>query len=384
MANGKRSFHATGIRHMAQQNFYETLGLQKGASAKEIKSAYYQLAKKWHPDVNKGNAEAEKKFQGIQQAYEVLKDDEKRAMYDQVGHEAFEQAAAGGAPGGGAGFRGFDETIFGDAFGGGMDEMFSRVFGGGVGREGRPHVQVQLDLTFREAVQGCSKTVNFQTAVRCQSCNGSGLPPGVQPQTCKTCKGRGRIVMQQAFFTFESTCSACGGSGQMVKDHCRTCRGAGVVKGNREVRVDVPAGVESGTTLQVHGEGGEGPKGGRPGNLMLQIRVQPDKVFRREGADIYVDVPVPFTQAILGGSVQVPTLTGDVVLKIRPGTQPGHKQVMRGKGVKVLNSRHYGDQYVLINVTLPQNITQRQRQLLEEFAGEDSAEPERAAAEGSG
>jgi len=156
------------------------------------------------------------------------------------------------------------------------------------------------------------------------------------------------------------------------------------VKGNREVRVDIPAGVDTGLNLKVHGEGGEGPKGGRPGNLLLQIRVQPDKVFRREGADIYVDVPIPFTQAILGGSVHVPTLTGDVLLKIRPGTQPGHKQVMRGKGVKVLNSRHYGDQFVLIVVTIPSNITQRQRQLLEEFAGEESVEPYRAAAEGSG
>jgi molecular chaperone DnaJ len=369
---------------MARQNFYETLGLEKGASAKDIKSAYYQLAKKWHPDVNEGNPDAEKRFQEIQQAYEVLKDDEKRAMYDQVGHEAFEQAAAGGGPGGGpGGFGGFNEDIFGDAFGGGMDEMFNRVFGGGA-RESRPHVQVQLDLNFREAVQGCSKVVNFQTSVRCQTCNGSGLPPGVQPQTCKQCKGRGRVMMQQAFFTFESTCPACDGSGQKVKDHCRSCRGAGVVKGNREVRVDIPAGVDNGTTLKVHGEGGEGPKGGRPGNLMLQIRVLPDKVFRREGADIYVDVPVPFTQAILGGSVQVPTLTGDVLLKIKPGTQPGHKQVMRGKGVKVLNSRHYGDQYVLINVAIPTNITERQRQLIEEFAGEETVEPYRAAAESSG
>ncbi|XP_024361833.1 uncharacterized protein [Physcomitrium patens] len=379
---GRRGFHATGVQHMARQNFYETLGLQRGANPKEIKSAYYELAKRWHPDVNKGNAEAERKFQEIQQAYEVLKDDEKRAMYDQVGHDAFEQAAAGGAPGGGAGFGGFDETIFGDAFGGGMDEMFNGIFGGG--RESRPHVQVQLDLTFREAVQGCSKAVNFQTTVRCQPCSGSGLPPGVKPQTCKTCRGRGRVVMQQAFFAFESTCSKCGGSGQMVKDHCRNCDGAGVVKGHREVRVDIPAGVESGTTLKVHGEGGEGPKGGRPGNLMLQIRVQPDKVFRREGANLYVDVPISFTHAILGGSVQVPTLTGDVLLKIRPGTQPGHKQVMRGKGVKVLNSRHYGDQYVLINVTIPTNITQRQRQLIEEFSGEEYAEPEPAVAEGSG
>uniref|UniRef100_A0A7I4C5Q5 Uncharacterized protein n=1 Tax=Physcomitrium patens TaxID=3218 RepID=A0A7I4C5Q5_PHYPA len=384
-AAARRSFHSTGVQHMARQNFYDALGLKKGASAKEIKSAYYKLAKQWHPDVSKGNAEAERKFQEIQQAYEVLKDDEKRAMYDQVGHDAFEQAAAGGAPGGGAGFGGFGGGFEGfgfggDAFGGGMDEVLHRVFGGG--REGRPHVQVQLDLTFREAAQGCSKVVNFQTTVRCQPCNGSGLPPGVQPQTCKTCKGRGRIVVQQAFFTFESTCSTCGGSGHMVKDHCRSCQGAGVVKGNREVRVDIPAGVESGTTLKVHGEGGEGPKGGRPGNLLLQIRVQPDKVFKREGADIYVDIPIPFTQAILGGSVQVPTLTGDVVLKIRPGTQPGHKQVMRG--VKVLNSRHHGDQYVLINVTIPTNITQRQRQLIEEFAGEESSEPETAAAEGSG
>jgi molecular chaperone DnaJ len=170
----------------------------------------------------------------------------------------------------------------------------------------------------------------------------------------------------------------------MVKDHCRSCQGVGVVKGNREVRVDIPAGVASGTTLKINGEGGEGAKGVRPGNLLLQIRVQPDKVFKRDGADISVDVSIPFTQAILGGSVQVPTLTGDVLLKIRPGTQPGQKQVLRGKGVRVLNSRHYGDQYVQINVVIPMNITHRQRQIIEEFAREESGETESVAAEGSG
>ncbi len=380
---GRRSFHATGVQRMAaaqQRDYYEILGLQRGATQKEIKTAYYSLAKAYHPDVNKANPDAEKQFQEVQQAYEVLKDEEKRTMYDQVGHDAYQQAAAGGAPGGGSGFEGFSETIFGDMFSGGMDEMFKQAFGD---QGGRRHVQVTVPLTFMEAVQGCTKNVTFPASVRCQSCSGTGLPPGVKPQPCKTCRGKGRVVMQQAFFTFESTCSSCGGSGQSVKDRCRTCKGQGTVRGTKEVEVNIPAGVETGTTLQVSGEGGEGARGVRSGNLRIQIQVMSDPVFRREGADVHVDATISVVQAILGGQVQVPTLTGDVVLRVRAGTQPGQKQVLRGKGIKVLNSKHYGDQYVHINVVIPVDINEHQRSLIEEFGRYESAEADQAA-EGSG
>ncbi|CAK9225063.1 unnamed protein product [Sphagnum troendelagicum] len=383
----RRRFHGSGVQRMAQQkkDFYEILGLQSGATQKEIKTAYYSLAKAYHPDVNKENPSAEKQFQEVQQAYEVLKDDEKRAMYDQLGHDAYQQAAAGGAPASG-GFEGFSETIFGDMFSGGVDEMFRQAFGGDQQGGGRRHVQVTLSLTFMESAQGCSKKVSFPTSVRCHSCHGTGLPPGVEPQPCKACRGKGRQVMQQGFFTFESTCSSCGGSGHSVKDRCRTCKGQGTVKGTREVDVTIPAGVETGTVLQMRGEGGQGSRGIRPGNLHIQIQVMNHPVFRREGADVHVDATVSVVQAILGGQVQVPTLAGDVVLKLRAGTQPGQKQVLRGKGIKVLNSKHYGDQYVHINVVIPVSINQHQQSLIEEFGRYESTEAAAAdqAAEGSG
>ncbi|CAK9207240.1 unnamed protein product [Sphagnum troendelagicum] len=383
---GKRGY-ATGDRSV-RTDLYETLGLQKGASTKDIKSAYYQLAKKYHPDVNMGNPDAEKKFQEVQQAYEVLKDDKKRALYDQVGQEAYEQATTGspyaGNPyagssysgGGSRGFEGFSETIFGNGFGGGMDEMFKMVFGDKVAVHQNQNVEVTVELTFREAVEGCSKQVSFSAPIPCSACNGRGFPPGARPQTCSTCGGRGRVVMRKAFLKQESTCPSCGGRGQTAQEHCHQCQGSGTVQARREVRVNIPPGVETGVTFRVRG--GDGQE-----NLIIRVQVLNDRIFRREGADVHVDVPISISQAVLGGQVQVPTLTGDVVLKIRPGTQPGQMQVMRGKGIKMLDSNQHGDQYVHINVIIPMNISQRQQMLMQDFAREENRDGSNAAT-GSG
>ncbi|KAJ7559763.1 hypothetical protein O6H91_04G100200 [Diphasiastrum complanatum] len=378
-----RSFHTTGPQYAAKRDFYEVLGVEKSAGSAEIKKAYYALAKQYHPDVNKGDSETEKKFQEIQHAYEVLRNDEKRSLYDQVGPERYEEAVSGTGPSS-SGFEGFGDTIFEDFFAGGMEEIFGNMFGRGPA-SGK-HVQLGLELSFMEAVRGCSKNVSYRTHVRCTTCKGVGLPPDVKPQTCKTCKGSGMVYMQKGFFSIQSTCGTCQGTGQYVKEHCRTCQGKGMVMGTKEVVVEVPPGVESGVHIKLSGEGGGGARGVRPGDLTVQIQVLDDPIFRRDGADVHVDASISMTQAILGGTVRIPTLTGDVVLKIRPGTQPSQKQVLKGKGIKVLKSRHeqYGDQYIHFRVLIPVDLNPRQRALIEEFALEETSETETTAAEGSG
>ncbi|KAG6557408.1 hypothetical protein Mapa_000677 [Marchantia paleacea] len=374
-----RGFHATGVQHMSKRDFYEVLGVSRGASGPEIKKAYYALAKKFHPDMNKGDDKAEEKFQEIQHAYEVLKDDEKRSLYDQVGPEAYDAAADGGgrSP---SGFEGFD------GFGGfDVNEVLNSFFG--VQQDGRRSVvKVDLDLSFKEAVLGCTKEVSFQTRARCRTCNGSGIPVGAKVRSCQGCGGSGKIRYKQGWVTLESTCETCGGTGKFTKEKCSTCRGAGTVKAGKQVVVTVPQGVENGMSLKLQGEGGAGPAGSRSGDLYVQLRVADDPIFRREGADIHLNTSISFTQAILGGEVQVPTLTGDVLLKVRPGTQPNQKLVLRGKGIKMLNSKHYGDQYVHFTVVIPLNLSLEQRRLIEEFAREESGESEKVdnAAEGSG
>ncbi|MQL87984.1 hypothetical protein Taro_020518 [Colocasia esculenta] len=392
-----RSFH--GTRPMCVRDYYEVLGVSKNASPSEIKKAYYALAKKLHPDTNKDDAEAERKFQEVQRAYEVLKDEEKKSLYDQVGAEAFEQAASGGGPGGGPFDGGFNP----------FEEFFR---GGGMGSD------IELEISFMEAVQGCTKTVSFQTELPCETCNGTGVPPGTKPDTCRTCRGSGMTFMQKGPFRIQSTCMQCGGIGKTVKNFCKSCKGSKVVRGTKSTRIDVMpvgvfngenllvsylpsshllvsgriicnfsddlsfvqisfycAGVDNDETIRINRGGGADPEGDMPGDLY----VHQDPVFRREGRDIHVDAILSITQAILGGSIQVPTLTGDVVLKVRQGTQPGQKVVLRGKGIKTRNSAFYGDQYVHFNVSIPTNLTQRQRMLIEEFAKEEQREDYKSA-----
>ncbi|XP_026413415.1 chaperone protein dnaJ GFA2, mitochondrial-like [Papaver somniferum] len=358
------------------RDYYDILGVSKKSSVSEIKKAYHGLAKKFHPDTNKGDADAAKKFQEVQKAYEVLKDNEKRSYYDQVGHDAFEQQGAGGggpSPFNG-GFNPFEDFFRpgAGAGGGGVNDFFKEFFKQkGFGGQ---DVKVVFELSFMEAVRGCSKTVTFQTSLPCEACGGTGVPPGTMPETCQTCRGSGVVTMQTGPFRMQKTCTCCGGMGKIVTSFCKSCKGDRVVRGPKTVNINVMPGIDNNETIRIPKSGGADPDGNQPGDLYITINVREDPVFRREGLDIHVDAVVSATQAILGGTVQVPTLTGDVVLKVPPGTQPGQKAVLKRKGIKTSNSALFGDQYVHFNVSIPTNLTQRQRELIEEFAKEEQGE----------
>ncbi|CAN1159696.1 Chaperone protein dnaJ GFA2, mitochondrial [Linum perenne] len=362
-----RLIHATAH---TSKDYYETLGVSKNATQSDIKKSYYQLAKKLHPDSNKDDPEAQQKFQEVSKAYEVLKDEEKRSQYDQLGHETFENHGdAGFQPGG----MGFDHP-FGDFFR--MDDVFGNMFKQQLGGQ---DVKVAIELSFMEAVQGCTKTITFQTDVPCETCRGEGVPSGVKPQICKRCKGTGTIFTQKGFFSVQHTCNQCGGAGQTVSSLCKSCRGRKVLKGSKSIKLDIMAGVDDNDTIKVPRSGGADPDRNQPGDLLVTIKVREDPVFRREGSSIHVDAVLSVTQAILGGTIQVPTLTGDVVLKVRAGTQPGQKVVLKKKGIKARNSYTYGDQFVHFNISIPTSISPRQRELLEEFSKEESGECEKRA-----
>lgn len=315
-----------------------------------------------------------------------MKDEEKRTVYDQVGPDQYERAAAGG--GGPGGFEGGFGNPFEDIFSGGagrtggMNDFLRNIF---KDREsGGQDVKVKLELSFMEAVEGCKKTINFQTLVTCETCNGAGVPAGTKPETCLACRGSGYMILQTGPFRMQSTCSQCGGSGKTVKDFCKSCRGKKVVPGIKTVSIDIAPGTDDEDVMKVLRSGQADPDGLRPGDLYVAIKVREDPVFRREKGDIHVDAVLNVTQAILGGTVQVPTLAGDVVLKVKPGTQPGQKVVLRGKGIKTRNSYSYGDQYVHFNVKIPVNLTQKQRMLLEEFEKEEKGEDDKDAEKAAG
>ncbi|KAF5752679.1 chaperone protein dnaJ 1 mitochondrial [Tripterygium wilfordii] len=366
-----RSIHGTA--YVSVKDYYDTLGVSKNATASEIKKAYYGLAKKLHPDTNKEDPEAEKKFQEVSKAYEVLKDEEKRAQYDQVGHDAFEQQDGnGGFPG--QGFHNpFDEFFR-------MDDMFGNMFKQKLGGQ---DAKVAIEISFMEAVQGCTKTINFKTDVPCSACGGEGVPPGVKPERCRRCKGSGTIFSQKGIFSIQSTCPQCGGIGQTVSSVCKSCNGGKVIKGSKSVKLDIMPGVDDNETMRVYRSGGADPDGNQPGDLYVTIKVREDPVFRREDSNIHVDAVLNITQAILGGTIQVPTLTGDVVLKVRAGTQPGQKVVLKKKGIKSRKSYSFGDQYVHFTVNIPTNLTPRQRELIEEFAKEEQGDYDKRAAAGA-
>lgn len=357
---------------MAVRDYYDVLGVSKNANPSDIKKAYYALAKKLHPDTNKDDPDAERKFQEVQRAYEVLKDEDKRSLYDQVGPEQFEEAAAGGGqpgdPFGQAGFSPFDDFF---------SSFFRRTNIGG------QDAKVALELSFMEAVQGCTKTLTFQTVLPCEACGGSGVPPGTRPETCRTCRGSGMRFMQTGPFRMQTTCTQCGGTGKIVTNVCKSCKGERVVRGTKTVKLDVMPGVDDGETMKILRSGGADPDGNQPGDLYVTIKIREDPVFRREGSDIHVDAVLSVTQAILGGTIQVPTLTGDVVIKVRPGTQHGQKVVLKGKGIKARYSTSYGNQFVHFNLSIPTNLTQRQRMLIEEFAKEEQGEYDKGAAAGA-
>jgi molecular chaperone DnaJ len=357
---------------MAKRDYYEVLGVQRTAEEAEIKKAYRRLAMKLHPDRNPGNAEAEAGFKEAKEAYEVLSDPAKRAAYDRYGHAGVE-AQAGRA--GGAGFNPAD--AFGEIFG----DVFGDIFGGG--RRGRSTVfrgadlRYELSLTLEQAVFGETVNITVPTLIHCETCDGSGARPGTSPVTCRTCGGAGQVRVSQGFFAIQQTCPACRGRGQTIEDPCPDCSGRGRIQKTRTLAVKVPAGVDSGDRIRLTGEGEAGTNGGPPGDLYVEIQVKAHEVFERDGADLSCVIPISFATAALGGTIQVPSLEGEVALKIPAETQSGRVFRIRGKGVRPVRSNGPGDLYCRVEVETPVNLTSEQKRLLEAFDAALSAGGER-------
>ncbi|APH55791.1 Chaperone protein DNAJ [Granulibacter bethesdensis] len=362
---------------MAKQDYYATLGVARDANADELKKAYRKLAMQYHPDRNPGDHEAEAKFKDVSEAYDVLKDEQKRAAYDRFGHAAFEN----GGGGGGGGFGGFQEGGLGDIF----DQMFGDFMGrrGGAPRTGSDlRAAVEIDLV--EAFNGTKATLRVPTRVTCESCHGTGSEDkNKSADTCPTCQGAGKVRAQQGFFVVERTCPTCGGAGRVIRNPCRVCQGAGTVSQERTLQISIPAGVEDGTRIRLSGEGEAGPNGTPPGDLYVHVAIRPHPIFQREGANIFCRVPLRMTQAALGGEIEVPVIDGtSAKVKIPAGTQSGEQFRLRGKGFSVLRSPARGDMYIQVNVETPQHLSKRQQELLEEFEREASTTKASPEAEG--
>jgi molecular chaperone DnaJ len=350
-------------------DYYDLLGVSRTASPEDIKKAYRKLAMQHHPDKHGGHKEAETKFKEINEAYEVLRDQQRRAAYDRFGHAAFENNGAG------AGFGGFDFAAgFGDIF----EEMFGEILGGGR-RGGRQQqhsprgadLRYDLTVTLEEAFRGVEKTIKIFSHTTCAACKGQGTAPGTSPETCATCDGHGRVRAQQGFFTIERTCPTCQGAGRVIKSPCKNCLGVGRVRKERTLAVTIPAGVESGTRIRLAGEGEAGQHGGPSGDLYVILNVGAHTLFQREGANLFCRVPVPMTLAALGGTIEVPTIDGVMTsLKIDAGVQSGHQARIKHKGMSVLRSQNRGDLYVELLVETPVHLSKRQKELLEAFAKE--------------
>ena len=358
---------------MSKRDYYDVLGVEKNADDKAIKSAFRKLAMANHPDRNQGDEAAEQRFREANEAYDVLKDPQKRAAYDRMGHAAFDQAAGGGGGFGGGGFGGGG---FSDIF----DQMFSEFSrgarGGQADRAGND-LRYDLNVSLEEAFSGVQRDVTVNVPVGCDSCEGSGASDGSHPQTCGTCGGSGRVRAQQGFFAVERTCHACQGMGQVISDPCRSCGGEGRVMQNKVLSVSVPAGVDTGTRIRLSGKGEAGLRGGPPGDLYIFISVDPHPILDRDGADIMCRIPVPMTTAALGGAIEVPTVEGRLArLTIEPGTQSGRRFRMRGKGMPVLRRNTRGDQIVEVQVETPTNLTKKQKDLLTQFADAGDTSPE--------
>ncbi|MCZ8375446.1 MAG: molecular chaperone DnaJ [Beijerinckiaceae bacterium] len=360
---------------MAKRDYYEVLGVPKNADDAALKSAFRKLAMQYHPDKNPGDAEAERKFKELNEAYQILSDPQKRGAYDRFGHQAFE---GGGGPGGPGGFgpdfassmSDIFEDIFGDVFGGGGGRR-----GGGRGRERGADLRYNLEITLEEAYKGKNATVKVPTAITCEACSGTGAKPGSKPKTCGTCGGAGRVRATQGFFSIERTCPTCGGRGEVIEDPCRSCGGAGRVTRERTLSVNVPAGVEDGTRIRLAGEGEAGMRGAPSGDLYIFLSVKPHGFYSRDGADLFCRVPISMVAAALGTEVAVPTLDGsEARIRIPEGTQSGKQFRLRNKGMPILRSKEMGDLYVQAVVETPQNLTKRQRELLAEFENASSKE----------
>jgi molecular chaperone DnaJ len=347
---------------MSKRDYYEILGVNKSDDAKEIKKAYRRVAMKFHPDRNPEDADAENKFKEASEAYEILSDEEKRAAYDRFGHAGVDpQMGAGGAGFSGGNFSDIFGDVFGDIFGGG---------GGGRGRGGPQRgadLRYTLDISLEDAVKGATVTIKVPTLVGCQECDGSGAKKGSSPSTCGTCGGAGQVRMQQGFFQVQQTCPNCRGAGKVISDPCRGCHGRGRVEETKTLSVKVPPGVDSGDRIRLSGEGEAGPEGGPTGDLFVQMSVRDHSIFERDGKHLYCEVPITFTDAALGGELEVPTLDGRVKLKIPAETQTGKLFRLRGKGVKPVRGGSTGDLLCRAVVETPVHLTKRQKELLDEL-----------------
>lgn len=343
---------------MSKRDYYEVLGASRTASRAEIKKAYRKVAMKYHPDRNQDDADAEAKFKEVQEAYSILKDEQKRAAYDQFGHAGVDPSAG---MGGGQGAGGF-----GDVFG----DMFGDIFGGGQGgrRQARgADLRIRVELTLEEAVEGVEKTIRVPRMRACGTCDGSGAKPGTQPSSCGTCGGQGQVRMQQGFFSVQQTCPQCRGTGKQISDPCTDCSGQGQKREEKALKVKIPAGVDEGDQVRLGGEGEGGGSGVIPGDLYVQAHLRKHEIFERDGDDLNCEVPVSYVTMSLGGELEVPTLTGRASIKIPAGTQSNRVFRLRSKGVKNVRSSHVGDLYIKVLTETPVSLTGEQKKLLEKF-----------------
>ncbi|SUB23949.1 molecular chaperone DnaJ [Avibacterium avium] len=350
---------------MAKRDYYEVLGVERGADEKAIKKAYKRLAMKLHPDRNQGDKEAAEKFKEVQEAYEILGDKEKRAAYDQYGHQAFEQGGFGGGAGGG--FGGFSGADFGDIFG----DMFGDIFGGGRSRQQRvvrgEDLRYDIEITLEEAVRGTKKEIQFDTLAECDHCHGTGAEKDSKVETCPTCHGAGRVRHQRGFFVTEDVCPTCHGTGKKIENPCKKCHGEGRVYKKKNLSVTIPAGVDTGNQLRLAGEGAAGEFGAPAGDLYVVIHVRPHHIFERDGNNLYCEVPISFTMAALGGEIEVPTLDGRLKVKIPAETQTGKLLRLRGKGIQSVRTGHTGDLICKVIVETPVKLNAEQKELLRKF-----------------
>ncbi len=355
-----------------KRDYYEVLGIQKGASEEEIKKAYKKLARKYHPDMNPGDKEAEEKFKEVNEANEVLSDPEKKARYDQFGFAGVDPNYGAGA-GGGAYGGGFD---FGD-----LGDIFGSFFGGGFGGGQRCNpnapqrgesIRASVSISFTEAAFGCEKSVTIERSEQCPTCKGNGCAPGTTPEICPDCHGSGTVQTRRqtpmGVFASNGPCRKCGGTGRLIHQPCPDCRGSGAVRKRKTIKVNIPAGIDHGQTISLRGQGNAGKNGGPAGDLLITVMVQPHEIFRRDGVDVFCEAPITFTQAVLGAELEIPTIDGKVKYSIPEGTQTGTVFRLKGKGIPVLNGRGRGDQYVTVVIETPRNLNKEQKEALRKFS----------------
>ena len=355
-----------------KRDYYEVLGIQKGASEDEIKKAYTKLARKYHPDMNPGDKEAEEKFKEVNEANEVLSDPEKKARYDQFGFAGVDPNYGAGA-GGGAYGGGFDFGDLGDIFG----SFFGGGFGGGQRRNPNApqrgeSIRASVSVSFTEAAFGCEKSVTLERSEQCPTCKGNGCAPGTTPEICPDCHGTGTVQTRRqtpmGVFASNGPCRKCGGTGRLIHQPCSDCRGTGAVRKRKTIKVNIPAGIDHGQTISLRGQGNAGKNGGPAGDLLITVMVQPHELFHRDGVDVFCEAPITFAQAVLGAELEIPTIDGKVKYSIPEGTQTGTVFRLKGKGIPVLNGRGRGDQYVTVTIETPRNLNKEQKEALRRFS----------------